>query len=95
MCTDGPAEIIILLIEVVESAYGTSLQHMRNFYRAYHKSYDSPASLEHHLGVTVHGVHQVQRRCHRAVVRSDAASKNPEVVTMQMEGVLLGAVACS
>ena len=61
----------------------------------YHKANDSPAALGHSLCVAEHGVHQVEGGSGSAVVGPITATQHPEVVAMQVEGMLLCAVASS
>ena len=79
-------------VDCTELLYGPILLSRKRGY-AYHKPQNSPTILVQYLSVTVHGVHQIQFGLHRAVVRSNATAKHPEVVTMQVKGVLLCAVA--
>lgn len=62
---------------------------------AHHKSDGRPASLQHSVCISVDGVDCVVLRCGGAVVGAIAGGQHPKVVAMQVEGMLLCAVARS
>lgn len=62
---------------------------------SHHKAKHSPAALRNSLCVAEHGVHQVEGGSGSGVVGPITATQHPEVVAMQVEGMLLCAVASS
>ena len=60
---------------------------------AHHKAKHSPAALGNSLSVAIYGVDQVEGGGSSGVVGPITAAQHPEVVAVQMKGMLLCAVA--
>lgn len=59
----------------------------------HHKSNGRPAALQHRMCITINGIHQIVLRLCRAGICPITGCQHPEMVAMQVEGVLLCGIA--